>query len=118
MGYALSSRFGIHRFAITYIGHRQQLIGKPPELWGDRGALKFPHGATFTQYNHSSLSPGLWSGFYREEANDCENVRLSPWHLFGGLQSTRRSTGRGRFEFDRGTILVGIIGTLCCFIPL
>lgn len=100
---------------ITWVGHSQQALGKPPEVFGERGVLKFPHGATL----HAIQTLVIWAWI-------CDWIRSrSAWqsvtwlaiaHGFLLAFSLRQTLlGRGRWEVDftawgivAGMIVAGI----------
>ncbi|MCU0721690.1 MAG: hypothetical protein MUC83_18410 [Pirellula sp.] len=108
---------GLIGFVITFIGHAQQLTGKAPELWGERGVLKFPHGAAL--HAIQTLAVVAWIADRMGKKISVAVVR-SVAYLHGTLLLLaihHTVQGRGRFEFDLGSWIISAIGLGCCLIP-
>jgi hypothetical protein len=104
-------------FVITFVGHAQQLSGRPPGIWGERGVLKFPHGVAI----HAIQSLAL-IGWVSERLVKKHSVALvrSVAFLHGVVLLVaihHTVQGRGRFEFDVGSWVISTIGLGCCLAP-
>jgi hypothetical protein len=104
-------------FVITFVGHTQQLFGRPPELWGEQGVLKFPHGVAI--HAIQTLAVVGWMSGRMGQKFSVALVRCVAYlHgvvLFLAIHHTVQ--GRGRFEFDVGSWLIVAIGLSCCLVP-
>ena len=108
---------GLIGFAITFIGHAQQLTGRAPELWGERGVLKFPHGVAL--HAIQTLAVVAWVADRIGKTTSVALVRAVAY-LHGVvllLAIHHTIQGHGRFEFDLGSWIISTIGLGCCLIP-
>lgn len=109
---------GLIGFVITFVGHMQQLAGKPPEFWGERGVLKFPHGATLHAIQTLAvvawIADRMWLG-------KGEAIVRAVSYMHGVvlvLAIHHTFLGRGRFEFDMVSWVIAGVGIGVCCIPL
>ena len=105
-------------FVITYVGHRQQLLSKPPESWGDRGILKFPHGVTIHAVQTLAIVAWLADRFFRRLG---AGIVLAIARLHGVLLAiaiVHTFCGRGRFEFDPASVCIAVLGIGWSLVPI
>ena len=104
-------------FAISFIGHTQQLAGKPPELWGERGVLKFPHGAAL--HAIQTLAVVAWVSDRIWKKTSVAVVRSVAYlhAVFLVLAIHHTIQGHGRLEFNVDSWIISAIGLGCCLIP-
>jgi hypothetical protein len=91
---------GVIGYGITYIGNELLRTGSSPERWGDRGVLKFPHGAAL--HAIQTLAIIAWFADRQRNRQSLQSVRLAAgahasWLLYPIYQTVR---GKERFELD------------------
>ncbi|MFN7842040.1 MAG: hypothetical protein ACK5YR_08030 [Pirellula sp.] len=108
---------GLIGFAISFVGHTQQLAGKPPELWGEGGVLKFPHGAAL--HAIQTLAVVAWVADRLWKKKSVALVRsIAYLHAVVLVLAIHHTVqGRGRFDFALDSWIVSAIGLGCCLIP-
>jgi hypothetical protein len=108
---------GLIGFVITFIGHMQQLAGKPPELWGERGVLKFPHGAVLHAIQTLAVVAWFADRMWRGRS---ESIVRSVAYMHGMLLILaihHTFLGRGRFEFDIVSLVIAGVGIGLGIVP-
>ena len=104
-------------FVITFLGHAQQISGKPPEIWGEQGVLKFPHGVAIHAIQTLAVV-GWLSGLIGQSFSVAAVRSVAYLHGVVLLVAIHHTVqGRGRFEFDVGSWVISAIGLVCCLAP-
>jgi hypothetical protein len=100
-------------FVITQIGHYNQLVGRPPEIWPARGILKFPHGAALHAIQTLAIFAwwmNRWSTKQPVMAMQCAVAAHAAWLAYATLQTFR---GYGRWEWDSWG-LPALLASIAC----
>ncbi|XZE20639.1 hypothetical protein SH449x_000517 [Pirellulaceae bacterium SH449] len=115
LGYLIIS--GILGAAITRFGYQQLEFGNSPELWGERGVLKFPHGVAL--HAIQTLAVVAWLTSWLPDRISLRIVRsVATAHAVALLFACYNTfSGMGRFELSSGSIAILVFGGTACLLP-
>jgi hypothetical protein len=103
---------------ITILGELNLEAGKPPEIWGPAGVLKYPHGAALHAIQTLPMLAWLLNKFKVSEP--ARLVRMASWSqlllLAHALWQTMR--GRSRIDFDWIGGSLFVIAGITMIIPM
>lgn len=87
-------------FVISVIGHANQSLGQPAELWGTAGALKYPHGACLHAIQTLAILAWITDRFDPRSARQTVRFVLISHLLFLAHAVWQVGQGHSRMDVD------------------